>query len=89
MPEGHEVHIVMSIDSTHRTPRIKDWLAGRPPWHMCFTPTSASWIKQVERWLAALRHQQPRRGVHRSTAELKADIIAFIAPHNEKPMPYG
>jgi putative transposase len=29
-----------------------------------------------------------QRGVHRSTAELEADIAAFIAAHNEKPRPY-
>jgi putative transposase len=29
-----------------------------------------------------------QRGVHRSTAELEADIAAFIAAHNEKPKPY-
>jgi len=29
-----------------------------------------------------------QRGVHRSTAELEADIIAFIEAHNENPKPY-
>jgi putative transposase len=28
------------------------------------------------------------RGVHRSTAELEADINAFIEAHNENPRPY-
>ena len=27
-------------------------------------------------------------GVHRSVAELNADIMSFIDPHNEKPKPY-
>ena len=33
-----------------KTPKIKAWLARRPHWHVHFTPTSASWINQVERW---------------------------------------
>jgi hypothetical protein len=39
-----------------------------------FTPTSASWINQVERWFAELTRKQLRRGVHTSTKHLEADI---------------
>ena len=34
----------------HKTPKIKAWLTRRPHFHVHFTPTSASWINQVERW---------------------------------------
>src|SRR3546814_4376777 len=74
--------------ATHKTPKIKAWLARRPHWHAHFTPTSASWINQVERWFAELTRKQLQRGVHRSTAELETDITAFIAAHNENPKPY-
>ena len=63
-------------------------LARHPHWHVHFTPTSASWITQVERWFAELIRKQLQRGVHRSTAELEADITAFIDAHNEAPVPY-
>lgn len=39
---------------------------------------AASWINQVERWFAELTRKQLQRGVHRSVAELEADIVAFI-----------
>lgn len=81
MPEGSEVHVVMDNYATHKTPRIKAWLARHPHWHVHFTPTSASWINQVERWFAELTRKQLQRGVHRSVAELEADIVAFIAAH--------
>lgn len=55
---------------------------------MHFTPTSASWINQVERWFAELTRKQLQRGVHRSVAELEADITAFIGDHNDNPKPY-
>ncbi|WP_342212864.1 transposase [Rhizobium sp. CFBP 8762] len=88
IPKGPDVHLVMDNDATHKTPRIKAWLARRPHWHIHFTPTSASWINQVERWFAELTCKQLQRGVHRSTAELEADIEAFINTHNENPKPY-
>lgn len=86
--KGRNVHLVMDNYATHKTPKIKAWLARRPHWHIHFTPTSASWINQVERWFAELTRKQLQRGVHRSTAELEADIAAFIDAHNENPKPY-
>jgi len=35
-----------------------------------------------------LARKQLHRGIHRSTAELEAGIIAFIEAHNENPKPY-
>ena len=88
MPEGPDVHLVMDNYATHKTPRVKAWLARRPHWHVHFTPTLASWLNQVERWFAELTRKQIQRGVHRSVAELEADIVAFINAHNENPKPY-
>ena len=44
MPEGPDVYLVMDNHATHKTPRVKAWLARRPHWHVHFTPTSASWL---------------------------------------------
>lgn len=63
-------------------------MAGAPPALVRFTPTSASWINQVERWFAELTRKQLQRGAHRSTAELEADIVASIEARNETPKPY-
>ena len=71
-----------------KTATIKAWLARRPHYHVHFTPTSASWINQVERWFAELTRKRLRRGVHTSTKQLETDIRAFIERHNEKPKPY-
>jgi DDE superfamily endonuclease len=54
VPEGRDIHIVMDNYATHKTPKIKAWLARRPHYRVHFTPTSASWINQVIRariWL--------------------------------------
>ena len=88
IPDGLDVHIVMDNYATHKTVMIKTWLARRPHYHVHFTPTSASWINQVERWFAELTRKQLRRGVHTSTKQLETDIRAFIERHNESPKPY-
>ena len=74
--------------ATHKTAAVKAWLARRPHWHVHLTPTSASWINQVERWFAELTRKQLQRGVHTSTRQLEADIRAFIEKHNEDPKPF-
>ena len=63
-------------------------MARRTHWHVHFTPTSASWINQVERWFAELTRKQLQRGVHTSTRQLEADIRAFIGQHNEDLKPF-
>ena len=88
IPEGLDIHIVMDNYATHKTATVKAWLAQRPHYQVHFTPTSASWINQVERWFAELTRKQLRRGVHTSTRQLEADIRAFIATHNADPKPF-
>src|SRR5205823_12461000 len=67
VPADLDIHIVMDNASSHKTKLIRDWFAKRLRWHMHFTPTSASWINQVERFFALLTDQQIKRGAHRST----------------------
>jgi transposase len=87
-PEELDVHLILDNYGTHKTKLIRDWLAKRPRFHVHFTPTSASWLNLVERWFALLTERQLRRGVHRSTKELKAAIDDFIQHHNRDPKPF-
>lgn len=88
VPPDLDIHVIMDNSSTHKTKLIQDWFAKRPRWHRHFTPTSASWINQVERFFALLTEQQIRRGAHRSTKELEAAIQAFINARNADPKPF-
>ena len=54
VPSYLDVHLVMDNYGTHKTPSIKAWFARHPRFHVHFTPTSASWLNQVERWFATL-----------------------------------
>ena len=73
---------------THKTELIRKWLLKHPRHHLHFTPTSASWINQVERWFAEITRQQIRRRTYRSVRELEAAIKEYIAVCNENPKPF-
>lgn len=88
VPKDLDVHLVMDNYATHKTQLIRDWLAKRPRWHVHLTPTSSSWLNQVERFFALLTDKKIRRGVHRNVADLQADIAAFIERHNADPKPF-
>ena len=88
LPTDLDIHVVMDNASSHKTKPIRDWFAKRPRWHCHFTPTSASWLNQVERFFARLTEKQIRRGAHRSTAELEAAIERYIESHNRDPRPF-
>ena len=88
LPRGLDIHLVLDNSATHKTKLIRDWLAKRPRYHVHFTPTSASWINQVERWFGLLTERALRRGAHCSVADLERDIRAFIDATNAAPKPF-
>jgi len=88
VPPNLDIHIVMDNASSHKTKLIRAWFAKRRRWHVHFTPTSSSWINQVERFFALLSEQQIKRGVHRSTTELEAAIHTYIKIRNTNPKPF-
>ena len=87
VPDDLDVHLVMDNYATHKTPLIRNWLAKRPRWHVHLTPTSASWLNQVERFFALITERKIRRGIYRSVAALRADIMSFLDQHNDDPAP--
>jgi transposase len=88
VPTNLDMHVVMDNASSHKTKLIRRWFAKRSHWHVHFTPTSSSWINQVERFFALLSEQQIKRGAHRSVVELEAAITAYIKLRNAKPKPF-
>jgi hypothetical protein len=74
--------------ATHNAPVVKAGLLKRTRWHVHLTPTSASWLNQVECFFALLTQRQLRRGVHRSVGELHAAITTFIDANDAEPQPF-
>ncbi len=88
VPEDLDVHLVMDNYGTHKTPSIKSWFARHPRFQVHFTPTSASWLNQVERWFATLTERYIRRGTHRSTRQLEQAIKQYLDINNANPKPF-
>jgi transposase len=88
VPAELDVHLICDNLSTHKTPAIIRWLDTHPRFHLHFTPTSSSWLNQVERWFALLTDKQLRRGVHKNLHTLERDIRTWVATWNANPQPF-
>jgi transposase len=88
VPDDLDVHLVCDNYGTHKTPAINAWLIKHPRFHMHFTPTSSSWINQVERWFGFITDELIRRGSHQSVQALEADIRGWANGWNQDPKPF-
>ena len=87
-PKNKELHLICDNYATHKHPKVQEWLAMHPRFHVHFTPTSASWLNMVERFFRDLSTQRLERGVFRSVPELIAAIKEYVAVHNKNPKPF-
>jgi transposase len=85
---GVAVHVVLDNYATHKTPAVKRWFLRHPEYHLHFTPTSASWLNQVERFFARITEERIRRGVFTSVPQLERAITDYLAEHNAHPKPF-
>ena len=83
-----ELHVILDNSSTHKTPDVQKWLAEHPRVIFHFTPTSASWLNQVEGFFSILTRRSLKRASFVSTAALRRHIEAFLASWNEDPTPF-
>jgi transposase len=82
-PAKLDLHLVLDNYATHKHAKVTAWLDKHPRFHLHFTPTSASWLNQVERFFGLITHDRIRRGVFTSVPELEAARCARTAkPHN-------
>jgi transposase len=88
-PDEASVHIVLDNYATHKTPAVKRWLKRHPRYHLHFTPTSASWLNQVERVFADLTEKQLRRGVFTSVAALEKSALDYLDNRNTDAKPFA
>jgi hypothetical protein len=56
--------------------------------HFHFTPTSASWLNQVEIWFGILSRKVLRGLSAKSTAELRQAIETFITAYDKHAKPF-
>jgi hypothetical protein len=72
----------------HQTPTFRIAVARHTRFHLHFTPTSASWLNQVERFFGLITEDAIRRGVFHSVADLEECISRYLDNHNADPKPF-
>ena len=88
VPAHLDVHLILDNYGTHKTARVRRWLARHPRFRVHFTPTSASWLNLVERWFALLTQKRIKRGAHCSVRALETTIREYVTITNEAPKPF-
>lgn len=90
VPQDVDLHLILDNYSTHKSPAVQRWLkpAKRRRFHFHFTPTSSSWLNQVERWFGLITEKMIRRGTFHSVDELERAIYAWLATWNDTPKPF-
>jgi transposase len=86
--DGVSIHLILDNYGTHKAARVKRWLQRHPRYVVHFTPTSASWLNQVERFFAEITDKRIRRGAFRSVQALEAAIKDYLEKHNQNPKPF-
>jgi transposase len=90
VPPDRDIHLIMDNYSTHKSQVVQRWLKPRKRqrFHFHFTPTSSSWLNQVERWFALITDRMIRRGTFLSVQELEQAIYEWLADWNNHPKPF-
>ena len=83
-----QLHVVLDNSSTHSTPEVMTWLAKNPRIHFHYTPTSASWLNQVEGFFGIFAKQSLRATEFLSKRQLRQHIASYIASWNKEPTPF-
>lgn len=86
LPSGREVHVILDNLNTHK--KNDEWLAAHPNVHFHFTPTSASWLNQIEIWFGILTRKTLKNASFNSTAQLSQSIHDFIEAYNANAAPF-
>jgi len=86
LPDSKEIHVILDNYSIHK--KNDAWLAAHPNVSFHFTPTSASWLNQVEIWFGIMSRKALRGASFRSVIELRQAIEAFVAAYGPKAKPF-
>jgi transposase len=86
IPQEKEVHVILDNYCTHK--KNEKWLAEHSNVFFHFTPTSASWLNQVEIWFGILSRKALRGASFDGKESLKQAIEDFVAVYHEKAKPF-
>jgi transposase len=86
---SQDLHVILDNSSSHATPEVKAWLAEHPRVQFHFTPTSASWLNQVEGFFGILGKQSLSETDFPSKKALRAHLAAYMRSWNKNPTPFA
>ena len=84
---NRQLHVILDNLNTHK--KNEHWLKAHPNVQFHFTPTSASWLNQVEVWFSILQGQSLSGASFTSLKQLEQHIDAYIKAHNDKAQPFA
>ncbi|MBY0279444.1 IS630 family transposase [Candidatus Binatia bacterium] len=85
---GRELHVFLDNSSTHGTEDIQAWLTNNPQVHFHYTPTSASWLNEVEGFFGILAKQSLSLTDFPSKRALRDHLNAYMRQWNRSPTPF-
>jgi hypothetical protein len=83
---NRQLHVILDNLSTHQ--KNEEWLKAHPNVKFHFTPTSASWLNQVEVWFSILQGQSLSGASFTSLKQLEQHIDAYINAYNDRAEPF-
>jgi len=83
---NQEVHVILDNYCTHKKNEL--WLKSHPNVFFHFTPTSASWLNQVEIWFGILTRKALKNGSFSSKESLAQAIGDFIENYHQGAKPF-
>lgn len=87
-PPDLAVHLLGDNSAPHNHAKVQRWLHRHPRFHGHGTPTSASWLNMVKRFLRDLTDPRIRRGVFPNVQDVSDAIDEYIFHHNDDPKPF-
>jgi transposase len=86
LPPEKQIHVILDNYCIHE--KNEAWLAAHPHVFFHFTPTSASWLNQVEIWFGILSRKALRGASFRDQEQLRQAIEAFVAAYGPTAQPF-
>ena len=83
---NRKLHVILDNLNTHK--KNEHWHKAHPNVQFHFTPTSASWLNQVEVWFSILQGQSLSGASFTSLKQLQEHIDAYINAYNDKAEPF-
>ena len=86
LPWDKEIHVILDNYCIHK--KNDEWLAAHTNVHFHFTPTSASWLNQVEIWFGIMSRKALKGASFGSIEHLRQAIEAFATAYGPTAKPF-